>query len=182
MRNGVVDLFGDRSSFFYIGSADVNISQEEAVRIAWEEAKNCTTVRIWMGDSYETFPFHLVEEHRTVQLYVGSTKDFGLYTYWKVWFAADPEVYSTTGFEVSLRADTGEISYSQLTGYMGSFNGAEAPDSEASSETQREGNLNPPLAAYVFAATASIITIIAIIMLAFKKEEKSPPAPLPQNM
>jgi hypothetical protein len=177
VNNGIVDVFSDKSSFFHIGSADVNIPQQEAIRIAWEEAKNCTTVKIWKGDSYEVFPFHLVEEQRTVQLYVGSTKDLALYPYWKVWFVADPEVYTTTGFEVTIRADTGEITKSRVTSYYGTFPDTETPadttsSSGNSSEFQLENSANLPLTAIVLAAVVSVIAIIAIVMIVLKKRSK----------
>src|SRR3972149_1249403 len=115
LSNGIVDTFTDESSFYHIGSSDVNISREEAVRIAWEEAKTFTAIEIWLGNGYETFPFRVKEEPLIVRLQVG-TANFTSYPYWYVWFVADPEVYSTTGVEVYMRADTGEISYSQTTG------------------------------------------------------------------
>lgn len=177
VNDGIVDVFSDRSSFFHIGSADVKVSQNEAVRIAGEEAKNCTTVNIWMGDNYEVFPFHLVEEHRTVQLYVGSTKNFTLYPYWKVWFAADPEVYATTGFEVTIRADTGEITKSRVTSYYGTLPDTETPtdttsSSGTSSESQAENSANLPLTIIVLATVASIVAIVTIVMISLKKRSK----------
>jgi hypothetical protein len=183
VNNGIVDVFSDKSSFFHIGSADVNIPQEEAISIAWKEAENCTTVKIWKGYSYEVFPFHLVKEQRTVQLYVGSTKDFALYPYWKIWFVADPEVYSTTGFEVTIRADTGEITKSRVTSYYGTLPDTETPTDatsdpqnqpENSFESQVENSANPPLVVIVLAAVASLVTIIAIStsIVALKKIRK----------
>lgn len=114
LTNGVIDTFTDQSRFFKIGSSDVNISREEAVRIAWEEAKTFTTVDIWLGNGYGTFPFRVKEEPWIVRLQVG-TANFTSYPYWYVWFVADPEVHCVTGVEVYLRADTGEIAYSRTT-------------------------------------------------------------------
>jgi hypothetical protein len=54
------------------------------------------------------------EEPWIVRLQVG-TGNFTSYPYWYVWFVADPEVYSVTGVEVYMRADTGEIAYSRTT-------------------------------------------------------------------
>jgi len=111
LTNGVIDGFTDQSRFFKIGSADVNISREEAICIAREEAKKYSTVTLW---GIGTFPFRVKEEPWIVRLQVG-TGNFTSYPYWYVWFVADPEVYSVTGVEVYMRADTGEIAYSRTT-------------------------------------------------------------------
>ncbi len=113
LNNSVVDTFSDESSFYHIGSADVDIAREEAVRIALEEAKNYTTVTLW---GIGTLPFKVAEEPLTVELYV-ATANFTMYPCWRVRFVADPEVYSVSGVEVGVRADTGEIVYSQTTTY-----------------------------------------------------------------
>jgi hypothetical protein len=109
--NGILDSFTDRSSFFKIGSADVNISRDEAVRIALTEAKTYSSVNLW---GIGTFRFRVKEEPFIVQLQVG-TANFTMYPYWDIWFPADPEVYSITGVKVYIRADTGEITYSSTT-------------------------------------------------------------------
>ncbi|MBN1357135.1 hypothetical protein JW988_00030 [Candidatus Bathyarchaeota archaeon] len=111
LANGVIDGFTDESRFFKIGSTDVNISREEAISIAREEAKTYTSVTLW---GIGTFRFRVKEEPSTVRLQVG-TANFTSYPYWDVWFAADPEVYSVTGVKVIMRADTGEITYSSTT-------------------------------------------------------------------
>ena len=111
LANGVIDGFADQSRFFKIGSADVNISREDAISIAREEAKTYNSVTLWR---IGTFRFRVKEEPSTVRLQVG-TGNFTSYPYWDVWFAADPEVHSVTGVKVYVRADTGEITYSSTT-------------------------------------------------------------------
>ena len=112
--NGFVDIFTDRSSFYRIGSSDVNISREEAVRIALEEAKTFTAVTFFLGDHSGVFPFQVKEEPWRVRLQVGFN-NFTMYPCWEVRFAGDPEVYSVTGVAVYMRADTGEITNSYTT-------------------------------------------------------------------
>lgn len=111
LTHGVIDGFNDQSRFYKIGSADVIISREEAIRIARDEAKNYSTVNLW---GIGAFRFRVKEEPSIVRLQIG-TANFTMYPCWHVWFAADPEVYSVTGVEVHLRADTGEIVYSSTT-------------------------------------------------------------------
>ncbi|MCW4045436.1 MAG: hypothetical protein NWE94_07980 [Candidatus Bathyarchaeota archaeon] len=111
LNNCIVNGFWDHSSLYRIGSAEVNIPREEAIRMARQEAKKVTKVTLW---GIGTFPFKVAEEPLTVYLYVG-TGNFTMYPYWHVWFPADPEVHSVTGIEVSIRADTGEIAYSRTT-------------------------------------------------------------------
>jgi hypothetical protein len=176
LTNGIVDIFTDRSRFFKIGSSEVNISREEAVRIAQEEAKAFTTVKIWLGNGYETFPFRVKEEPFTVRLQVG-TDNFMMYPYWYVWFVADPEVYSVKGVEVYMRADTGEVAYSQTTRSYGVVSDPDAasattPDPQASPDTQLESDPNPPLAVYVIAGIAAIGIALAIAAVAVKKKRK----------
>jgi len=174
-NNGIVYGFGDESSLYRIGSADVNISRKEAVLIALEEAKTFTAVEIWLGDHDEVFPFRVKEEPSIVRLQVGTT-NLTSYPYWYVWFAADPEVYSTTGVEVYLRADTGEIASSQPTSYYGVVSDPDAPsaappDPSASPNT-KPSDTNPPLATYVIAGAAATAIALAIATVAFKKRRK----------
>jgi hypothetical protein len=176
LRNGIVDVFTDQSQFFCIGSSDVNISQEEAVRIALEEAKTFTAVEIWLGDHDEVFPFSVKEEPSIVRLQVG-TKNFTMYPYWYVWFAADPEVYSVTGVSVYMLADTGEITNSYMSSPGGVISDPDitplpTSDPLASPDTQPESDPNPPLAAYVIAGIASTVIALAIATLALKKKGK----------
>ena len=108
---GVIDRFADQSSLFKISSADVNISREEAVRIALAEAKTYSSVNLW---GIGTLRFRVKEEPLIVRLQVG-TGNFTLYPLWDIWFPADPEVHSITGVDVHIRADTGEITHSSTT-------------------------------------------------------------------
>lgn len=181
LNNGIVDAFMDESSFYRIGSADVNISREEAVRIALERAKTITTLTIWVGDRWETFPFRVKEEPLIVRLQVG-TANFTSYPYWYVWFVADPQVYSTTGVEVCLRADTGEIAYSQTTRSYGVVPDPDAPSAatpnpSASPDTQPESDTDQPIAAYVIAGAAATAIAVAVAAAALKKRRKWPSFP-----
>ena len=111
LTNGVIDGFSDQSRFFKIGSADVNISREEAISIARDEAKKYSSVNLW---GIGTLRFRVKEEPLIVSLRVG-TGNFTMYPLWYIWFPADPEVHSITGVEVYMRADTGEITHSSTT-------------------------------------------------------------------
>ncbi|MBN1358896.1 hypothetical protein JW988_09040 [Candidatus Bathyarchaeota archaeon] len=175
-NNGIVYGLSDESSFYHIGSADVNISREDAVRIALEKAKTFTAVEIWLGDHDEIFPFSVKEEPSTVMLQVGTT-DRTSYPYWYVWFAADPEVYSVTGVAVYMRADTGEITNSYTTSPGGVISEPDVTplptsDASASPDTQPEGDPNQPIAAYIIAGAAATAITVAIATVALKKKSK----------
>ena len=176
LANGIVDTLTDRSSFFKIGSADVNISQEEAVKIGLEETKTFTSLNIWTGDKEEIVPFHVNEKPQIVRLQVGTAENFTMYPCWYVWFVADPEVYSTTGVEVSIRADTGEISYSRPTTYYGVLDpdtpADTTPDPSTSPDSQSEGDPNQPIVAYVIAGTITTAIAVAIATVTLKKRSK----------
>jgi len=174
--NGIVDTFTDESSFFRIGSSDVNISREEAASIALEEAKTFTSVEIWLGDHDEVFPFSVKEDPMVVTLEVG-TNNFTMYPSWHVWFAAEDEVYSVTGVAVYMRADTGEITNSYTTspgGFISDPDATVSPtsDPQASPDTQPEGNPNQPIASYIIAGTAATAITVAIAAVALKKKSK----------
>lgn len=196
IRNGVLDHFNDESSFYRIGSADVKISQEEAIRIAWEEAKTYTSLKIWMGDTYEIIPFSLKEEPTTVRLQI-NTRDmepFTMYPFWYIRFGAEKIQYGVNGVEVGVWADTGEVPYSHLTGYFGTISETENPTdttpdssspepdtenstdstsgSQTSPEFQLESNTNPPLTAYLIVATAATTIAVAVAAVALKKRSK----------
>jgi hypothetical protein len=175
LKNGIIEVFTDRSRFFKIGSADVNLSQEEAVRIALEEAKTFTSVKIWRGDHDEVFPFNVKEEPMIVSLRVG-TSNFTMYPYWYVWFAADPQVYSVTGVEVNMRADTGEISYSQQTSSYGVFDpdaaSTSTPTPSALPNEQTKGDPDQPISTFVIAGAVTTAIAVAIATVALKKKSK----------
>ncbi|MEM2968271.1 MAG: hypothetical protein QXJ40_02600 [Candidatus Bathyarchaeia archaeon] len=175
LNNGIVDDFVDETSFYRIGSADVNISQEEAVRISLEKAKTITNVTIWVGDRWAVFPFRVKEAPLMVRLQVG-TANFTSYPYWYVWFVADPEVYSITGVEVYMRADTGEIAYCKTTGYYGVVPDANSPsvaspNLSASSDT-KHCEFESSLAAYIIIGAAVTVTAVAVTTGVLKKRRK----------
>jgi hypothetical protein len=144
--------------------------------MALEEAKTFTAVEIWLGNHDEVFPLHVKEEPSIARLVVG-TADRISYPYWYVWFAADPEVYSTTGVAVYMRADTGEITDSYTTSPGRIISNPDATshltsDPPASPDTQSEGDPNQPIAVYVIAGAAVIAITVAIAKVALKKKSK----------
>jgi hypothetical protein len=121
LRNGVLDMFDDKSSLLKIGNSDINTSKEDAVATAWSQAKTFTSLNISLGDSYKTVPFSLKEEPKTVSLIVSSRSQepFTMYPLWYVEFSAEAIQYGVNGAEVGIWADTGEVAYARLAGYQG---------------------------------------------------------------
>ncbi len=142
IRNGILDSFHDESSLYRVGSADINISREEAVRIAWERAKTRTTLNISLGNTYEIVPFRLLEKPIAVQLQPG-IKDFVWYPAWLVTFSADKTYYGVTGISVRVRADTGDVVLSYLAGYYGDVSD---PNANTGNNDNLSENLVVPVA------------------------------------
>jgi len=167
--NGELKGFSDFSSFYRIGSAVVNISREEAIRITREQAKDYTTLEVPTGNGdYTEVTLNLTDEHMIVELQVANREPLTLYPLWYVRLYADKAYGGTDGFQAGIWADTGEIAYAQLTGHHGVV-----PDENSSNQspTPSQNSSNQSLALYLFAGTAATV-IVATALLLLKKRSK----------
>lgn len=167
--NGELKGFSDYSSFHHIGSAVVNISREEAIRITKEQAKDYTTLNVSTGNGdYTEVTLKLTDEHMVVELQVANREPLTMYPLWYVRLYAEKAYSGTDGFQAGIWADTGEIAYAQLTGHHGVV-----PDENPSNQAPppSQNSFNQTLAIYLLAGTvATAIVVTALLLL--KKRSK----------
>ena len=134
-RNGVFEFFCDEWNRCRIGSADVKVDREEAIRIAKEQAQN--RIRAAVGNETAS-SFTFVSEYALLTM---QPRENALYPHWEILLELNKMVLSYgAAFRVSVWADTGEVPY--IT-YSGSYGGA--PQSEENPTTPpNETPTEPP--------------------------------------
>jgi hypothetical protein len=167
--NGELKGFSDYTNFYRVGSADVNVSREEAIHMTKELAKDYTTLNVSTGNGdYTEVTLNLTDEHMTVELQVGNREPFTFYPLWYVRLYAEQAIGSTDGFQAGIWADTGEIAYSQLTGHHGVI---PIEDQTNQSSTPPQNSSNQNLIPYLLAGIATT-AIVATAILVLKKRGK----------
>jgi hypothetical protein len=167
--NGELKGFSDYSSFYHIGSAVVNVSREEAIRITKEQAKDYTTLKVpTENGDYTEVTLNLTDEHMTVELQVANREPLTMYPLWYVRLYTEKPYSGTDGFQAAIWADTGEIAYAQLTGHHGVV-----PDENPSNQSPppSQNSFTQTLALYLFAGTAAT-AIVATVLLLLKRRSK----------
>ncbi|MEM2911703.1 MAG: hypothetical protein QXM52_01290 [Candidatus Bathyarchaeia archaeon] len=125
-RNGAFELFCDFWNRYKIGSAEVKVGKEEAIRIAKEKALNC--IREAVGEEAAS-SFTFISEYAFLTM---QQRGDALYPHWEVLLELNKMVLSQgKAFRVSVWADTGEVPY---IAYSGSYGGA-PPSNENPPET-----------------------------------------------
>ena len=131
----VVKIFSFAWPFYKIGSTDINVSEEEAVQMALEEAEeviNETGAKVKDIDT---------------ELVMGSRVDyFTLYPIWLIWIWFDGFYEygcekNVIGYHVAIWADTGEIKTKETVALIGGGSGGEGSGQEH--EPVAEPNVPP---------------------------------------
>lgn len=108
---GYLEILNDDWSIFTVGSTEVNISEEEAISIAMDYAKDFS----WVANGVRISNFTVVSEPATAELWPHSReKPLELIPYWYVILYLD-RVYPerVDRLAIGLWADTGEVSTCQ---------------------------------------------------------------------
>jgi hypothetical protein len=176
-ENGYLFDFYDDRSFYNVGSTEVNISEEEAVRIALEHVATYS----YTYNGTEIAKFNIVEEQIRTKLQVmGKFNALELYPLWTVDLPLD-EVYSSgvSYIEVRLWADTGEIIDCEALGYGG---GSGFPDDSSadpsasevpsSTDTPPDNGIPPETAMYIAIGLAAVLIPIALATIIYKRKRK----------
>ncbi len=155
-ENDILTGFVDFSNFYKIGSSEVKISKEEAINIAKEQAKNFTKFQVSAGDgNVLEVTMNLLDEPIVTNLQIVSREAFTHYPFWNIRFYSEKEQYGVNGVEVGIWADTGEVAYSQPTGYMGI-------NTEPTNNSIAETSISNETLLLVAIATLGICIVIAI--------------------
>jgi len=112
--NGAFNSFRDDWDLYKIGSTDVNVSEEEVIRIAREHAKNYT-LRIWQNEWIEV-EFDIVDEPVETEFSTQPREPDTLYPFWDIQLYFDTLYHGWNGIKVRMWADTGEVVSVTATG------------------------------------------------------------------
>ena len=112
--NGAFNSFRDDWDLYKIGSTDGNVSEEEAIRIARENAKNFT-LKIWQNEWIEV-EFDIVDEPVEAEFSTQPREPDTLYPLWDIQLYFDKSYYGWNGIKVRMWADTGEVISVTATG------------------------------------------------------------------
>lgn len=176
-EDGALRGISDDWDIYTIGSDEVNISREEAIRIAQEEAETVKTVKIPRGDNeYEEITLTL--DGRVNTKLTGVLKEpLTFHPFWLFELLTDKPYHGITKIQVGIWADTGEIEYCHTTGYYGDAGATPSPQptetptpppTEASPPPE---NGIPPASIYIAASVAA--ATIAIVSIAIFRKKKS---------
>ena len=129
-RNGAFELFCDLWNRYTIGSAEVKVGMEEAIRIAKEKALNC--IKEAVGEEAAS-SFTFISEYAFLTM---QQRDNALYPNWEVLLELNKMVLSQgKAFRVLLWADTGEVAYIVYSGSYGAPPSSENPPETPPTET-----------------------------------------------
>lgn len=142
-ENGLLTYFIDNWHLYRIGSDSLNVSAEEAIRIAREAVpKNYSyQVTLWNGTVVDVTGLNPVDEPVRAELLIGSREPLTLYPYWHVHLYFDKVYLSNIyGWNVYVWADTGEVMGFQTKKFMGDLP-SEADPSSLDAETEPSTSL-----------------------------------------
>lgn len=167
--NGTCIGFADGGDLYKVGSGDVKVSREEAIRVAKEHAKNYS----YMIGETRVSGFTILDEPLFADLSMQPRDGYTLYPHWRIRLCLDKVYFGgVTEIRVSIWADTGEI-VSIQTKSTGGGPAGELPDDSSSavpsSAAQTQNENLPPVTTYVAIAVAAIVILMSIAAFVLKK-------------
>mgnify|MGYP005844352169 CR=1 FL=1 len=167
-EDGALMGFSDRWGLYTIGSDEVKISREEAIRIAQEQAETVKTVTIARGDNeYEKVTLNLSGQVNA-EITGVIREPLTLHPFWLVELRTDKPYYGITKIQVGIWADTGEIEYCHTTGFYGDAGATPSPQPTEAPTPPPENGISPTSMYVVGSIAAATIAIISIA--AFRKK------------
>ena len=115
-QNGNLGFFCNYLGLFDIGNVDVKVSEQEAIKIALEHARNYS----WETSNETISNVNVLDKPVIANLSLQNRENNTLYPYWNVWLPLD-KMYpgGITAFHVTIWADTGEVEFISPIGYGG---------------------------------------------------------------
>lgn len=184
-RDGVFSNLIDHRQLYSIGNTAVNISKEQAVKIAMEYIKNYSykiAEDVWISN------FNVAED-RTVANLVPTVRESNvLYPYWSVTLYLN-QTYpgSVTSLLLGIWADSGEVFFCHYQAYGGSDlisdsnsgyiasdgnSGSKPPTTSPSPSSQKTDGTSIDLSMVAIIVVATIAIAVATVTLIVKKRSK----------
>jgi hypothetical protein len=116
--DGILWTVREHWSAFTVGSTTVNVSEEEAINIALNAAKEIS----WKVNGEKISNFTILDDPMRTELNMQARQPLTLYPHWRVDLSLDT-VYlgGVSSIAVGIWADTGTINYVQELSYGGSI-------------------------------------------------------------
>lgn len=175
-RDGVFSSLIDRRQLYSIGDTAVNISKEQAVKIAMEYIRNYS---YRMSADWVVSDFNVTEDRTIADLVPTVRESNVLYPYWSVTLYLN-QTYpgSVTSLLLGIWADSGEVLFCQYQAYGGADlipngnSGSELPDTSPSSSSENSA-ASVDISTIAIVAAAATVVVIAVSALFIKKEANS---------
>jgi hypothetical protein len=174
--------FTDNRARYSIGDTTVNISKEQAIKIAMENIKNYSYN---ISDDWVVSDFNVTEERTVAKLVPTVREGNTLYPYWSVTLYLN-QTYpgSVTSLLLGIWADTGDVFFCNYQAYGGSYpisdsdsgyiladdSGSESPSPSSSALENNETSTDLSMVAAI--AVVMIIIAVGTITLLVKKRNK----------
>ncbi|MEM2281180.1 MAG: hypothetical protein QXZ68_04235 [Candidatus Bathyarchaeia archaeon] len=154
-RNGAFEFFCDFWNRYPIGSAEVKVSKEEAIRIAKEKALDC--IRKAVGEEAAS-SYTFVSEGALLTM---QRRGDALYPHWEVLLELNKMVLGYgKAFRVLLWADTGEVAYIVYSGSYGEApSGDENPPTVPSPDNTADKTSPSPYLTIILIATPILLAV-----------------------
>jgi hypothetical protein len=155
-RNGEF-AFSDTRNLYEIGTTDLNVSREEAISIAREQAKYLPWKSGTGNETVEVTSYTIVDEPLGASLSTRCREPLVLYPYWSVTLYLD-KVYpgNVIGFTFQIWADTGEIINGRLNTLMGGI-------PPQGSEEPTDSNIIPEFPSWIILPLLIVATLVVTI-------------------
>ncbi|MEM3054094.1 MAG: hypothetical protein QXM52_00110 [Candidatus Bathyarchaeia archaeon] len=162
--NGFFERFADTWDLYKVGTTDLKVSRDEAIRIAREYAY--THPYTFGGVPVN---FTILDEPVSAELSMEPREGYTLYPWWNIRLYLDKVYPGNVGsIQVTLWADTGEVTHCEAISIGGTpipTPPSEPPTESAPDSSSSQNNPNP---LFILAA----IIVVAIAFIAIKKKRK----------
>lgn len=176
--NGIFYSFGDSWNLFKVGSDKLQISKQQAIDIAMQQAENYTFQISQGPDNYIAVNNFTIDANRTeATLSAGAREPLTLYPIWNIQLYFDKIYYTYYGIQAVIWGDTGQVIFFNPTGMGGgtpvdntsanpSVTSSPSPSAAAVSEFPPESSMY----------TVGVIAVVAValigVTIALKKRHK----------
>jgi hypothetical protein len=180
-RDGVFSSIIDHRQLYSIGDTTVNISKEQAVKIAMEYIKNYSykiAEDVWISD------FNVTEDRTVAHLVTTVRESNVLYLYWSITLYLN-QTYpgSVTSIALGIWADSGEVRFCRYEAYGGSglisdsdsgyivSDGNSDSESSPSPSSSENNGASTGLGMVAIIVVATIVIAVATTTIIFKKRK-----------
>jgi len=160
-KNGVLERFCDSWNRYEIGSASVNVNEEQAISIAKEEAAKTW----WTSGNVTVSNVKVVDESILTELYFAPRED-KLYPFWVIRMGLD-KVYpgGVTSLTVVIRADTGQPEGTSANSGYGDFS-----PQQSNSDSSTQPDMLLPI---IVAVSAVSLTTVVLALLVARRRKRT---------